>query len=167
MAYDTLNYVTMSLPLSVPTSRSMLLEIENILDLRFSYSFLMHLYFHETIMSTDNSMVFLYNLSDWQLVFNLLMLSVIFLCYEMESSRWIIFSDSCVFLLQMERVLAAYRKSSKQWSSTINKLAQGMKAEAYPIFLFLSSAVMFVLQWYVILTLFAVRQRGRKRTMVG
>ncbi|GAB2282346.1 hypothetical protein Dimus_016891 [Dionaea muscipula] len=36
----------------------------------------------------------------------------------------------------MDRVLAAYRKSSKQWSSTLNKLAQ-------------------------------VRQRGRKRTMVG
>ncbi|KAM0944158.1 putative protein kinase STE-STE11 family [Dioscorea sansibarensis] len=36
----------------------------------------------------------------------------------------------------MERILAAYRKSSKQWSSTLNKLAQ-------------------------------VRQRGRKRTMVG
>lgn len=36
----------------------------------------------------------------------------------------------------MERVLAAYRKSSKQWCSTLNKLAQ-------------------------------VRQRGRKRTMVG
>ncbi|EEF37586.1 EKC/KEOPS complex subunit TP53RK [Ricinus communis] len=36
----------------------------------------------------------------------------------------------------MDRILAAYRKSSKQWSSTINKLAQ-------------------------------VRQRGRKRTMVG
>ncbi|KAK3013772.1 hypothetical protein RJ639_010131 [Escallonia herrerae] len=36
----------------------------------------------------------------------------------------------------MDRILAAYRKSSKQWSSTWNKLAQ-------------------------------VRQRGRKRTMVG
>ncbi|KAK7859784.1 ekc/keops complex subunit tp53rk [Quercus suber] len=36
----------------------------------------------------------------------------------------------------MDRVLAAYQKSSKQWSSTLNKLAQ-------------------------------VRQRGRKRTMVG
>ncbi|KAI4370349.1 hypothetical protein MLD38_018709 [Melastoma candidum] len=36
----------------------------------------------------------------------------------------------------MEKILAAYRKSSKQWSSTLNKLAQ-------------------------------VRQRGRKRTMVG
>ncbi|WCJ21586.1 EKC/KEOPS complex subunit bud32 [Euphorbia peplus] len=36
----------------------------------------------------------------------------------------------------MDRILAAYRKSSKQWSSTMNKLAQ-------------------------------VRQRGRKRTMVG
>ncbi|KAL5561722.1 hypothetical protein UlMin_031469 [Ulmus minor] len=36
----------------------------------------------------------------------------------------------------MDRILAAYRKSSKQWSSTLNKLAQ-------------------------------VRQRGRKRTMVG
>lgn len=36
----------------------------------------------------------------------------------------------------MERVLAAYRKSSKQWCSTLNKLAQ-------------------------------VRQRGRKRSMVG
>lgn len=36
----------------------------------------------------------------------------------------------------MERVLAAYRKSSKQWCSTLNKLSQ-------------------------------VRQRGRKRTMVG
>ncbi|KAH7517242.1 uncharacterized protein LOC125418373 [Ziziphus jujuba] len=36
----------------------------------------------------------------------------------------------------MDRILAAYRKSSKQWSSTFNKLAQ-------------------------------VRQRGRKRTMVG
>ncbi|PSS14601.1 TP53-regulating kinase [Actinidia chinensis var. chinensis] len=36
----------------------------------------------------------------------------------------------------MDRLLAAYRKSSKQWSSTLNKLAQ-------------------------------VRQRGRKRTMVG
>ncbi|GAB2237493.1 hypothetical protein Droror1_Dr00015395 [Drosera rotundifolia] len=36
----------------------------------------------------------------------------------------------------MDRVLSAYRKSSKQWSSTLNKLAQ-------------------------------VRQRGRKRTMVG
>ncbi|XP_074311040.1 uncharacterized protein LOC141646935 [Silene latifolia] len=36
----------------------------------------------------------------------------------------------------MERVLAAYRKSSKQWCSTLNKLAQ-------------------------------VRQRGRKRTMIG
>ncbi|KAJ7972759.1 EKC/KEOPS complex subunit bud32 [Quillaja saponaria] len=36
----------------------------------------------------------------------------------------------------IERILAAYRRSSKQWSSTLNKLAQ-------------------------------VRQRGRKRTMVG
>lgn len=36
----------------------------------------------------------------------------------------------------MDKILAAYRKSSKQWSSTMNKLAQ-------------------------------VRQRGRKRTMVG
>lgn len=36
----------------------------------------------------------------------------------------------------MDRILAAYKKSSKQWSSTWNKLAQ-------------------------------VRQRGRKRTMVG
>ncbi|XP_031253065.1 EKC/KEOPS complex subunit TP53RK [Pistacia vera] len=36
----------------------------------------------------------------------------------------------------MDRIIAAYRKSSKQWSSTMNKLAQ-------------------------------VRQRGRKRTMVG
>ncbi|XP_021899998.1 TP53-regulating kinase [Carica papaya] len=36
----------------------------------------------------------------------------------------------------MDRILAGYRKSSKQWSSTLNKLAQ-------------------------------VRQRGRKRTMVG
>ncbi|XP_009787951.1 uncharacterized protein [Nicotiana sylvestris] len=36
----------------------------------------------------------------------------------------------------MEKILAAYRKSSKQWCSTLNKLAQ-------------------------------VRQRGRKRTMVG
>ncbi|KAL3336401.1 hypothetical protein AABB24_032243 [Solanum stoloniferum] len=36
----------------------------------------------------------------------------------------------------MDRILAAYRKSSKQWSSTLNKLAE-------------------------------VRQRGRKRTMVG
>uniref|UniRef100_A0A7N0TN58 non-specific serine/threonine protein kinase n=1 Tax=Kalanchoe fedtschenkoi TaxID=63787 RepID=A0A7N0TN58_KALFE len=36
----------------------------------------------------------------------------------------------------MELILAAYRKSSKQWSSTMNKLAE-------------------------------VRQRGRKRTMVG
>ncbi|XP_050235774.1 uncharacterized protein LOC126685844 [Mercurialis annua] len=36
----------------------------------------------------------------------------------------------------IDRILAAYRKSSKQWSSTMNKLAQ-------------------------------VRQRGRKRTMVG
>ncbi|GAB4851392.1 hypothetical protein Ancab_030795 [Ancistrocladus abbreviatus] len=36
----------------------------------------------------------------------------------------------------MDRVLAAYKKSSKQWSSTLNKLAQ-------------------------------VRQRGRKRAMVG
>ncbi|KAK9705364.1 hypothetical protein RND81_07G051200 [Saponaria officinalis] len=36
----------------------------------------------------------------------------------------------------MEKVLAAYRKSSKQWCSTLNKLAQ-------------------------------VRQRGRKRTMIG
>ncbi|KAL2535423.1 Protein kinase superfamily protein [Forsythia ovata] len=36
----------------------------------------------------------------------------------------------------MDRILAAYRKSSRQWSSTLNKLAQ-------------------------------VRQRGRKRTMVG
>lgn len=36
----------------------------------------------------------------------------------------------------MDRILAAYKKSSKQWSSTLNKLAQ-------------------------------VRQRGRKRTMVG
>lgn len=36
----------------------------------------------------------------------------------------------------MDRILSAYRKSSKQWSSTLNKLAQ-------------------------------VRQRGRKRTMVG
>ncbi|XP_043717997.1 EKC/KEOPS complex subunit TP53RK-like isoform X3 [Telopea speciosissima] len=36
----------------------------------------------------------------------------------------------------MDQILAAYRKSSKQWSSTWNKLAQ-------------------------------VRQRGRKRTMVG
>ncbi|CAH9078182.1 unnamed protein product [Cuscuta epithymum] len=36
----------------------------------------------------------------------------------------------------MDRTLAAYRKSSKQWSSTLNKLAQ-------------------------------VRQRGRKRTMIG
>jgi TP53 regulating kinase-like protein len=36
----------------------------------------------------------------------------------------------------MDRILAAYRKSSKQWCSTMNKLAQ-------------------------------VRQRGRKRTMVG
>ncbi|XP_042422850.1 EKC/KEOPS complex subunit bud32-like [Zingiber officinale] len=36
----------------------------------------------------------------------------------------------------MEKILSAYRKSSKQWSSTMNKLAQ-------------------------------VRQRGRKRTMVG
>ncbi|KAJ8749526.1 hypothetical protein K2173_025721 [Erythroxylum novogranatense] len=36
----------------------------------------------------------------------------------------------------MERILGAYKKSSKQWSSTLNKLAQ-------------------------------VRQRGRKRTMVG
>ncbi|KAL5702228.1 non-specific serine/threonine protein kinase [Ranunculus cassubicifolius] len=36
----------------------------------------------------------------------------------------------------MDRILAAYRKSSKQWCSTLNKLAQ-------------------------------VRQRGRKRTMVG
>ncbi|XP_057950315.1 uncharacterized protein LOC131145194 isoform X2 [Malania oleifera] len=36
----------------------------------------------------------------------------------------------------MDRIVAGYRKSSKQWSSTLNKLAQ-------------------------------VRQRGRKRTMVG
>ncbi|KAL6968286.1 non-specific serine,threonine protein kinase [Sarracenia purpurea var. burkii] len=36
----------------------------------------------------------------------------------------------------MDRILAAYKKSSKQWSSTLNKLAQ-------------------------------VRQRGRKRTMIG
>ncbi|KDP21421.1 hypothetical protein JCGZ_21892 [Jatropha curcas] len=36
----------------------------------------------------------------------------------------------------MDRIIAAYKKSSKQWSSTMNKLAQ-------------------------------VRQRGRKRTMVG
>ncbi|CAK9147027.1 unnamed protein product [Ilex paraguariensis] len=36
----------------------------------------------------------------------------------------------------MEQILAAYRKSSKQWSATLNKLAQ-------------------------------VRQRGRKRTMIG
>ncbi|KAK7392958.1 hypothetical protein VNO78_21408 [Psophocarpus tetragonolobus] len=36
----------------------------------------------------------------------------------------------------MDQILAAYRKSSKQWSSTLNKLAQ-------------------------------VRQRGRKRTMIG
>lgn len=36
----------------------------------------------------------------------------------------------------MDRILAAYRKSSKQWCSTLNKLAQ-------------------------------VRQRGRKRTMIG
>ncbi|CAN6439697.1 unnamed protein product [Victoria cruziana] len=36
----------------------------------------------------------------------------------------------------MDKILDAYRKSSKQWSSTLNKLAQ-------------------------------VRQRGRKRTMVG
>nr|TKS03499.1 hypothetical protein D5086_0000154960 [Populus alba] len=36
----------------------------------------------------------------------------------------------------MDRILAGYRKSSKQWSSTLNKLAQ-------------------------------VRQRGRKRTMIG
>ncbi|XP_042513876.1 EKC/KEOPS complex subunit bud32 [Macadamia integrifolia] len=36
----------------------------------------------------------------------------------------------------MDQILAAYRKTSKQWSSTLNKLAQ-------------------------------VRQRGRKRTMVG
>ncbi|EYU40902.1 hypothetical protein ABFS82_14G201300 [Erythranthe guttata] len=36
----------------------------------------------------------------------------------------------------MDKILAAYRKSSKQWSSTLNKLAQ-------------------------------VRQRGRKRTMIG
>lgn len=36
----------------------------------------------------------------------------------------------------MDKILSAYRKSSKQWSSTMNKLAQ-------------------------------VRQRGRKRTMVG
>ncbi|RZC80826.1 hypothetical protein C5167_043427 [Papaver somniferum] len=36
----------------------------------------------------------------------------------------------------MDQILAGYRKSSKQWSSTLNKLAQ-------------------------------VRQRGRKRTMIG
>ncbi|KAG6495292.1 hypothetical protein ZIOFF_043086 [Zingiber officinale] len=41
-----------------------------------------------------------------------------------------------VLPVQMEKILSAYRKSSKQWSSTMNKLAQ-------------------------------VRQRGRKRTMVG
>ncbi|KAL6505148.1 hypothetical protein OROGR_024965 [Orobanche gracilis] len=36
----------------------------------------------------------------------------------------------------MDRILKAYRRSSRQWSSTLNKLAQ-------------------------------VRQRGRKRTMIG
>ncbi|KAL9305401.1 putative serine/threonine-protein kinase Bud32 [Arabidopsis thaliana] len=36
----------------------------------------------------------------------------------------------------MDRILTAYRNSSKQWSATFNKLAQ-------------------------------VRQRGRKRTMIG
>uniref|UniRef100_A0A453G2I1 non-specific serine/threonine protein kinase n=3 Tax=Triticeae TaxID=147389 RepID=A0A453G2I1_AEGTS len=36
----------------------------------------------------------------------------------------------------MEKILAAYRKASRQWCATTNKLAQ-------------------------------VRQRGRKRTMVG
>ena len=87
----------------------------------------------------------------------------------MGSSEWIIVSESRSFFfkLQMERILAAYRKSSKQWSSTLNKLAQGMKVEVYPLF-FPSSAILFVLQWYVMpLPLFAVRQRGRKRTMVG
>lgn len=29
------------------------------------------------------------------------------------------------WFVQMDRILAAYRKSSKQWSSTMNKLAQG------------------------------------------
>lgn len=48
-------------------------------------------------------------------------------------------------LAQMDLILSAYRKSSKQWSSTLNKLAQGVALLFYSPFLCWFSAFFFFL----------------------
>nr|CAN65337.1 hypothetical protein VITISV_023850 [Vitis vinifera] len=72
----------------------------------------------------------------------------------------------------MDRILAAYRKSSKQWSSTLNKLAQGAALLSYSFSVvlvhFFSHVILYVIfLFFYCFTCIAVRQRGRKRTMVG
>lgn len=64
----------------------------------------------------------------------------------------------------MEKILAAYRKASKQWSATMNKLAQG-KGQFCILSIFLLFLFCVLLNLSVLL--YTVRQRGRKRTMVG
>ncbi|KAK6781700.1 hypothetical protein RDI58_019496 [Solanum bulbocastanum] len=49
-------------------------------------------------------------------------------CGHVQSHRTLTNSEEQIHLLwfyMMDRILAAYRKSSKQWSSTLNRLAQG------------------------------------------
>jgi hypothetical protein len=65
----------------------------------------------------------------------------------------------------MDQILAAYRKSSKQWSSTMNKLADGTTFHliVFKIKIFSSRNSTYLLTSSQLV----VRQRGRKRTMVG
>jgi hypothetical protein len=70
---------------------------------------------------------------------------------------------------QMEEILAAYRKASKQWCSTQNKLAQGMAWSCRPLWqrmAFIASCTD-VSSDFLSNLCKTVRQRGRKRTMVG
>ncbi|ONM31486.1 hypothetical protein ZEAMMB73_Zm00001d040520 [Zea mays] len=70
---------------------------------------------------------------------------------------------------QMEKILAAYRKASKQWCSTQNKLAQGMAWSCWPLWqrmAFVASCTDVSSDFLSTLRK-TMRQRGRKRTMVG
>lgn len=76
----------------------------------------------------------------------------------------------------MEKILAAYRRASKQWSATMNKLAQGKIRDNChtPLSCLLLLNVYFVLICLLLCVILklsillpVVRQRGRKRTMVG
>jgi hypothetical protein len=70
---------------------------------------------------------------------------------------------------QMEKILAVYRKASKQWCSTQNKLAQGMAWSCRPLWqrtAFVASCID-VSSDFLSTLCKTVRQRVRKRTMVG